>query len=144
MLENKESYFYQDYTSYKSADRTRLPIGIFDSGTGGLTVMSAIVKLDEFNNVTGDRGGDGIPDFQTEFFHYLADQANMPYGLYGSENNTSLLKEHVVKDAHFLLGNKYYATPQSEKNALDKLPVKTLVIACNTCLLYTSPSPRDA
>ena len=65
VLENKESSFYQDYTSYKRADRTRLPIGIFDSGTGGLTVMSAIVKLDEFNNVTGDRGGDGIPDFQT-------------------------------------------------------------------------------
>ena len=136
VLENKESSFYQDYTSYKRADRTRLPIGIFDSGTGGLTVMSAIVKLDEFNNVTGDRGGDGIPDFQTEFFQYLADQANMPYGLYGSENNASLLKEHIVKDAHFLLGNTYYVTPQSEKYAVDKLPVKTLVIACNTATAY--------
>ena len=28
----------------------KLPVGIFDSGTGGLTVMDAIVNFDGFNN----------------------------------------------------------------------------------------------
>ena len=35
------------------------PIGIFDSGTGGLTVLEAILSLDQFNNQTGKPGADG-------------------------------------------------------------------------------------
>ena len=41
-----------------------LPIGVFDSGTGGLTVMEAILTLDAFNNNTGKPGSDGKPDFE--------------------------------------------------------------------------------
>ena len=55
-----------------------LPIGVFDSGTGGLTVLEAILKLDAFNNETGEPGADGKPDFTKEQFQYLADQATMP------------------------------------------------------------------
>ena len=29
------------------------PIGVFDSGTGGLTVLEALLTIDEFNNLTG-------------------------------------------------------------------------------------------
>jgi hypothetical protein len=61
-----------------AAQRTSLPIGVFDSGTGGLTVLEAILTLDAFNNRTGQPGADGIPDFKGEHFQYLADQANMP------------------------------------------------------------------
>ncbi|MCX6200879.1 MAG: hypothetical protein NTW77_01405, partial [Bacteroidetes bacterium] len=33
--------------------KTSLPIGVFDSGTGGLTVLEALLTLDAFNNETG-------------------------------------------------------------------------------------------
>ena len=49
----------------------QLPIGVFDSGTGGLTILQAILTLDTFNNKTGESGGDGIPDFSNEAFQYL-------------------------------------------------------------------------
>ena len=44
----------------------RLPIGVFDSGIGGLTVMEAILKLDAFHNDTLAPGADGVPDFMTD------------------------------------------------------------------------------
>ena len=67
-------------------NKKALPIGVFDSGTGGLTVLEAILALDAFNNETGKPGTDGKPDFSKEYFQYLADQANMPYGNYAAEN----------------------------------------------------------
>ena len=43
--------FTFDKTAWSTEDSTRkLPIGVFDSGMGGLTVMEAILKLDAFHN----------------------------------------------------------------------------------------------
>ena len=41
--------------------KNNLPIGVFDSGTGGLTVLEAMLTLDAFNNITGKPGADGKP-----------------------------------------------------------------------------------
>jgi glutamate racemase len=102
-----------------------LPIGVFDSGTGGLTVLEAMLQLDAFNNITGLPGADGKPDFSSEFFEYLADQANMPYGNYAAEKKTDLLKEHIFKNMQFLLeGNN------------NKQSTKMIVLACNTATAY--------
>ena len=114
-LRDSASVFFGDFGNYP-AGNSFSPIGIFDSGTGGLTVMDAIVTLDMFNNSTGEEGPDGIRDFEGASFIYLADQANMPYGNYASEGKTDYLRELVVQDALFLMGHK----------------VKSIVIACNT------------
>jgi hypothetical protein len=37
-------------------NKNNLPIGVFDSGTGGLTVLEAMLTLDAFNNLTGKPG----------------------------------------------------------------------------------------
>ena len=102
-----------------------LPIGVFDSGTGGLTVLEAMLRLDAYNNATGLPGADGKPDFSSEFFEYLADQANMPYGNYAAEKKTDLLKEHIFKNMQFLL--------QSNNT---KQSTKMIVLACNTATAY--------
>jgi glutamate racemase len=102
-----------------------LPIGVFDSGTGGLTVLEAMLQLDAYNNTTGLPGADGKPDFSSEFFEYLADQANMPYGNYAAEKKTDLLKEHIFKNMQFLL----------QSNNV-KQSTKMIVLACNTATAY--------
>ncbi len=137
MLKDTSSSFYLDTAAYPRHDRT-LPIGVFDSGTGGLTVLDAIVRLDAFDNNDHrmDEDGDGRRDFQAERFIYFGDQANMPYGEYAAENNLPLLTEHIFKDLQFLLGNRYYATAQSRSPSTDKSPVKAVVIACNTATAY--------
>lgn len=105
--------------------KNSLPIGVFDSGTGGLTVLEAMLTLDAFNNSTGQPGADGKPDFKSEYFEYLADQANMPYGNYAAEYKTDLLKEHILKNMQFLL--------QSNNT---KQSAKMIVLACNTATAY--------
>ena len=106
-------------------NKKALPIGVFDSGTGGLTVLEALITLDAFNNETGKPGSDGKLDFSKEYFQYLADQANMPYGNYAAANKTDLLKEHIQKNMQFFL-----------TNATQKPAVKMIVLACNTATAY--------
>lgn len=137
ILNNKNSFFYIDFKNYPSKNK-KLPIGIFDSGTGGLTVLDAILNSDNFNNNShkAEKAGDKKIDFLSESFIYLGDKANMPYGEYAGNNKTDLLKEHIIKDVQFLLGNKYYSTQNSSDLKTDKASVKAIVIACNTATAY--------
>jgi glutamate racemase len=137
ILNNSESFYYIDFKNYPLKNK-QLPIGIFDSGIGGLTVLDAIIKSDNFNNQSHsiEQSGDGKIDFINESFIYLGDKANMPYGEYSGNNKTDLLKEHIIKDVQFLLGNKYYSTSTSTIYESDKAPIKAIVIACNTATAY--------
>ncbi|NIP25297.1 MAG: hypothetical protein GWN67_07445 [Phycisphaerae bacterium] len=125
-------------------DTKALPIGIFDSGIGGLTVLKAILELDVFNNLTHEPAPDGWPDFKNERFIYLGDQANMPYGNYPSEQKVDFLRELIIKDAVFLLGSRYWLSASSSNPYHDKPPVKAIVIACNTATAYGLEAVRDA
>ncbi len=142
ILTDKSSFYYIDFSKYPK-ERKQLPVGIFDSGTGGLTVFDAIVNFDQFSNATHEKGKDGKIDFNKETFIYLADQANMPYGNYGNENNIALLKEHIIKDAQFLMSDKYYQDFDDTSFETDKSPVKVIVIACNTATAYGKQDIED-
>jgi len=135
IINDKESFYYIDMKTYPSSDNT-LPIGVFDSGTGGLTVLDAIANYDQNQNSNNTKGSDGVLDFNKESFIYLGDQANMPYGNYSKENKVDLLKEHIVKDVQFLMSNKYYSNANDTSVNNDKKPVKAIVIACNTATAY--------
>jgi glutamate racemase len=137
VLNNKTDYYYFDFKADSKLSAS-LPIGIFDSGTGGLTVLNALIDLDNFDNANQKpiRGGDGINDFITEQVIYFGDQANMPYGNYSEVNKTGFLKELILKDALFLLGNKYYRTPDDKTYQTNKQTIKLIVIACNTATAY--------
>ncbi len=134
-LNDSTSIFYADFNSFPE-QRNVLPIGVFDSGTGGLTVLEVMLKLDEFDNVTGAMQPDGIPDFVGEKFQYLGDNANMPYGNYSSENKDMFFRELVVKDALFLLGNRYHNGFMDKTGSEQKQACKIIVIACNTATAY--------
>lgn len=60
------------------------PIGVFDSGVGGLTVLQRLVE-----------------QFPSEHFIYLADQKYCPYGV----KTPAQITERVVKVTSFLLSN---------------------------------------
>ena len=108
------------------------PVGVFDSGTGGLTVLEKLLTVDEFENATGERRPDGCPDLASENFVYFGDQANMPYGLYGAKGRTDFLRELIVRDTEFVLGEKGHA------------PSKIVVIACNTATAYGLADSTEA
>ena len=129
------SNFYVEFNEYPEEMRS-LPIGVFDSGTGGLTVLEKLLSLDAFDNITGSAGRDSILDFAGEHFIYLADQANMPYGNYAAENNTEYLKELVLKDAMFLLDDDFFQNAIEEEPSGRKQRAKIIVVACNTATAY--------
>lgn len=137
MLNDKNNFFYVDTASYPK-ERVTLPIGVFDSGTGGLAVLDVILNYDGFDNQSEKllERKDLRKDFINEEFIYLGDNANMPYGEYEANNNTPLLKEHIFKDVQFLLGNKFYEKADSKNYQTSKSPVKAIVIACNTATAY--------
>lgn len=121
------------------------PIGVFDSGTGGLTVLEAMLSLDVFNNKTGEQKSDGIPDFKGEYFHYLADQANMPYGNYASAGKTLFLKEQILRCMRFLSTDTLYAKQTKEVfQFYPKLTAKMIVVACNTATAYALPEIKKS
>ena len=127
-----------------SEDVRSLPIGVFDSGIGGLTVQEAILSLDAFHNDDFSPGPDGRKDFEHERFIYFGDQANMPYGNYPSAGRQDFLKELILKDAAFLLGRRYWPDPKANAPLFDKPPVKAIVIACNTATAWGMEEIRQA
>lgn len=136
--------FSFDASAWQDAEAARhLPIGVFDSGIGGLTVLEALLTMDAFHNDTLQPGADGTPDFAQERFIYFGDQANMPYGNYSAVNRTDYLRELIVKDAVFLLGRRAWPAEGSEPK-YDKPPVKAIVIACNTATAYGLEDIRKA
>lgn len=131
------------FAQSKNSKQSVLPIGVFDSGTGGLTVLNAMLTMDLFNNTTGAPVADGKPDFEDEYFQYLADQSNMPYGNYAAEKKTDLLKEHILKNIDFLIGNKYAFNTTGINWITKKKPaVKMIVVACNTATAYALPEMK--
>ncbi len=119
--------------SVYEGDLKRLPIGVFDSGIGGLTVLDELLRIDAFHNDHLKPGADGQKDFAIERFIYFGDQANMPYGNYSSAGRTDLLRELILRDALFLL-----------RRTTDKNPVKAIVIACNTATAFGLEDIRSA
>ncbi|MGV3482836.1 MAG: glutamate racemase [Planctomycetaceae bacterium] len=135
--------FSFDASTYRD-DTKELPIGVFDSGIGGLTVLEAILALDAFHNDNLRPGPDGRRDFENESFVYFGDQANMPYGNYAAAGKEDYLKELIVKDSVFLLGRRYWETADAKQPRFDKPPVKAIVIACNTATAYGLDDVRAA
>jgi glutamate racemase len=131
---NGRAAYAFEHAAYQK-DLVGLPVGVFDSGIGGLTVLEALFSLDVFHNDTLQPGADGRPDFADERFQYFGDQANMPYGNYPAAGRTDYLRELIVKDAVFLLGRRWF-DPGTKTFRHDKPPVKALVIACNTATAY--------
>lgn len=134
-LYDTASNFYVEFDEYPEQMRY-LPIGVFDSGTGGLTVLERLLSLDRFDNINGNPGRDSILDFAGEHFVYLADQANMPYGNYDAEGNSQYLQELILKDALFLMDDDYFNNAIEESPSGRKQRAKIIVVACNTATAY--------
>ncbi len=105
-----------------------------DSGVGGLTVLETVLNYDGHHNERVSGSG-WCTDFQNERFIYLGDQANMPYGNYAAAGKADFLRELILNDAIFLLGQRYWPSRDATAPVFDKPPVKAIVIACNTPLL---------
>ena len=95
------------------------PIGVFDSGIGGLTVVKAL--------------RDRLPN---ETIVYLGDTARVPYGPKSPDTVRRYAREIATWLQHQGVKAIVVACNTATAHALSTLQRKF-------CLLYTSPSPRD-
>ncbi|MBI4370651.1 MAG: glutamate racemase [Elusimicrobia bacterium] len=80
------------------------PVGVFDSGVGGVTVLKKLLQT--------------LP---LERFVYFGDTARVPYG----NKSPETVRRYCREIANFLLRPEIHGRPKGEK-------IKMLVIACNT------------
>ena len=105
----------------RMTSRRFAPIGVFDSGVGGLTVLERLLA---------------IPDLRGEEFVQLADIANIHYGSYAKTGATGFLRELVVRDVLFLLNDGFFASAAEDRPSGVKTPAKIIVVGCNTAIAY--------
>lgn len=93
----------------------KLPIGIFDSGVGGLTIANALVKTLPKENIV-----------------YFGDTAHMPYG----DKSASAIQAYAIKIVHVLLQQEckliligcYSATAAAYELVKEYIGTKALVV----------------
>lgn len=106
---------WRNITLMKENHSSELPIGIFDSGIGGLTVANALVGHLPKENII-----------------YFGDTAHMPYG----DKSTAAIQAYAVKIAHMLLQQKckliliacYSATAAAYELVKEYIGSKALVV----------------
>ena len=86
------------------ADKSRLPIGVFDSGMGGLTVLKQL-----------------IADHPNESFIYLGDTARLPYGT----KSAATVGRYALQAAQCLLERKIKMLVVACNTASTALPLLT-------------------
>lgn len=130
-LSDSTFLYYDNYSDYPEELAT-LPIGLFDSSLDGFEVVEAFLTIDQFDNITGAFHPDNIPDFGGENFQFLADLANGSYVDYVGGSNTSFLKEHLMTNLFFMMGNSYYTLSVDDFKTGHKERVKAVVNLTNT------------
>lgn len=79
-----------------------MPIGVFDADSTSMTLLETCLKLDCFNNITGERVSDGIPDFAGEYFQYY----------------TARSDDECFKSALFLMQDHYWDSFEKERSKI--------------------------
>ncbi len=130
-LYDTTSLYYANFSQFPK-DKSLLPIGILDDTYEGFDVVKMFLISDQYDNITGKLGGDGIPDFAGENYLFLSDKANAPYYHYVEKGKVDYLREMVVRDALFLLRDHYFNLVFDQKPTGVKEHAKILVIASSS------------
>lgn len=112
---------------FENKDSSQLPIAVFDSGVGGLTVLKELVAT-----------------FPRENFLYLGDTARLPYG----SKSAQTIRLYLEQNIRFLLEQKVKAIVVAcnsassvlEKNHCTRVPIYEVIGpgAKTACLLSTN------
>ena len=141
-LTDTASVYYTDMSSYPE-DISKLPIGVLDCSVNGFEVVERLLTLDRFDNITGKPGPDGIVDFGGENIQFLSDRANGPYGGYIEEGNLDFLKEQVLSNTLFLMGDDFFNLAGDEYRSGYKEQVKLIIVSSPVADLRVLPDVEN-
>ncbi len=133
-LYDTTSVYYSNFGKFPYQNDT-LPIGIIEFDTINPMALT-LLQLERFNNITGKEGDDHIPDFAGEKFQLLQDLENYPYNDYLDADREDYLREIVVKNALFLLSDKYYIHSSDKVAKGVKSPCKIIIVSSPIASAY--------
>ncbi len=70
ILNDTNSVWYLDPASYPDR-REVLPLGVFGTEKDDIATVEVLLGFDQFDNITGKPGSDGISDFAGEYFDFV-------------------------------------------------------------------------
>jgi hypothetical protein len=112
-----QSAFTFDVSDYEG-DLSSLPIGVFDSGIGGLTVLEALLTLDAFHNDTLQaRTRRRARLSSRNASSTSAIRPTCPMATTAAVQRTDFLRELIVKDAVFLLGRRVWPAEGTNRSS---------------------------
>lgn len=94
-----------------------------------LDLSELFLSIDAFDNITGDKVPDGLPDFAGETISTIIDYANAPYQGYLDNDNFEFLSELNVRNAISALNTKCALGPNDKQLSMSKNPAKMIIFA---------------
>lgn len=95
-----------------------------------------LVLCDVRDNVTGNFGSDGLPDFAGEKIVTLADYAGSPYSNFLDEGRENDLRELVVRECIDALDTLCFLSPYDRQGLGRRSPAKMIVLASSYADTY--------
>ena len=101
-----------------------------------LAMGDEFLAADWYNNVSGRRRDDLLPDFSGEVISLVLDSANAPYGGYVSAGNEEYLRELTVRNVLSVLDTVCYVSPYDREGLGAKRMPKMIVLASSYAPAY--------
>ena len=118
------------------ADGKNGTITIFGPAEESFFLAEKFITCDDFDNVTGSRNPDGLPDFAGETISVTGDVANSPYSGYIGYSNEEYLKENAVKCFLDAIDTVCRANQYDRETVIRKPGTKVLVLSSSYLSAY--------
>lgn len=103
-------------------------VAIIGEDVSVLKMADCFASYDCYDNITGERGADGIPDLSGEVFDIFVDDANSPYDGYVKAGNQLFLREVMMRNTIIALSPVCYANGYDTDFSEPKQPSKAIVL----------------
>lgn len=127
-----------DYARIRKAgaDGINGSVTIFGPAEESFFLAEKFITCDDFDNVTGSRNPDGLPDFAGETISVTSDVANSPYSGYIGYSNEEFLKENAVRGFLDAVDTLCRANQYDKETVIRKPGSKVLVLSSSYLSAY--------
>lgn len=135
LLADTAAYDYRVVSAYDAAAKDGT-IAVIGEPEETLLLTEQLMGSDRFNNITGTRRPDGLPDFAGETFAPILDRANAPYDGYIAAGNEDFLAELTVRNFVAALDTACFLSAYDKDRLVHKAGAKIVVLSSSLAAAY--------
>ena len=135
LLADTASYDYRVVSAYDITAKGGT-IAVIGEPEETLLLTEQLMGSDRFNNISGTRHSDGLPDFAGETFAPVLDRANAPYEGYIAAGNEDFLSELTVRNFVSALDTACFLSAYDKERLVHKADAKIVVLSSPLTAAY--------